>query len=60
MVELTPDWTAELGGSFAYGRNDNITGPYNDTQVAGADLRFKWKPGGRERYRTFIWQTEFI
>ncbi len=60
LVELTPDWTAELGGSFAYGRNDNITGPYNDTQVAGADLRFKWKPGGRERYRTFIWQTEFI
>ncbi len=60
LVELGEELTAELGGSFAYGKNDLASGPYNSTQLAGADLTFKWKPAGRERYRTFVWQTEFI
>jgi hypothetical protein len=60
LVDLTDDLTAELGGSFAYGRNDQVTGPYNHTILAGADLTFKWRPAGRELYRTLIWQTEFI
>lgn len=60
LVELGDELTAELGGSFAYGRNELVTGPYNYTTLAGADLTFKWKPAGRERYRTLIWQTEFI
>jgi hypothetical protein len=60
LVDLTGELTAELGGSFAYGRNDLVTGPYNFTTLAGADLTFKWKPSGRELYRTLIWQTEFI
>jgi hypothetical protein len=60
LVELTDELTAELGGSFAYGRNDLVNGPYNSTTLVGADLTFKWKPSGRELYRTLIWQTEFI
>jgi len=60
LVDLGDELTAELGGSFAYGRNEIGAGPYNHTQVAGADLTFKWKPAGRERYRTLIWQSEFI
>jgi hypothetical protein len=60
LVELTDELTAELGGSFAYGRNDLVNGPYNSTTLVGADLTFKWKPSGRELYRTLIWQSEFI
>lgn len=60
LVELSDELTAELGGSFAYGRNELASGPYNYTTLAGADLTFKWKPAGRELYRTLIWQTEFI
>lgn len=60
LVELTDELTAELGGSFAYGRNDLVNGAYNSTKLFGADLTFKWKPSGRELYRTLIWQTEFI
>ncbi len=60
LVDLTDELTAELGGSFGYGRNDLTTGPYNYTTLAGADLTFKWKPSGRELYRTLVWQTEFI
>lgn len=60
LVDLTDELTAELGGSFAYGRNDLVTGPYNHTTLVGADLTFKWKPSSRELYRTLIWQTEFM
>ena len=60
LLDITPDLTAELGGSFAYGKNDAINGPYNHTELAGVDLTFKWKPGGRERYRALTWMTEFI
>ena len=60
LVDLSDELTAELGASFAYGRNDLVAGPYNYTTLAGVDLTFKWKPSGRELYRTLIWQTEFI
>jgi len=60
LIELGDEITAELGGSFAYGRNELGSGPYNHSRLAGADLTFKWKPAGRERYRTLIWQSEFI
>jgi len=42
------------------GRNELGSGLYNNTKLAGADLTFKWRPAGRERYRTLIWQSEFI
>lgn len=60
LVDLTDELTAELGGSFGYGRNDLAVGPYKYTTLTGADLTFKWKPSGRELYRTLVWQTEFI
>ena len=60
LVDIGDELTAELGGSFAYGKNELGSGPYNNTKLAGADLTFKWRPAGRERYRTLIWQSEFI
>jgi hypothetical protein len=60
LIELTEELTAELGGSFAYGKNSLASGPYNSTTLAGANMTFKWRPAGRELYRTLIWQSEFI
>lgn len=60
LFDLNKDLTLELGGSFAYGKNSFASGPYDHTEVLGADLRFKYKPSGRERYQTLIWQSEFI
>jgi len=60
LVDLTADLTAELGGSYATGRNDNPVAESDRTHLAGADLTFKWKPAGRERYRSLVWQSEFM
>jgi hypothetical protein len=60
LFDISDELTMEMGGSFAYGRNELGSGPYDTTQVSGADLTFKWRPAGRERYRTLIWQSEFI
>lgn len=60
LFDISSELTMELGGSFAYGRNELGSGPYDTTKVSGADLTFKWRPAGRERYRTLIWQSEFI
>lgn len=60
LVDLSDELTMEAGGSFAYGKNSLRSGSYNQSRVAGVDLRFKYKPAGRELYRTLIWQSEFI
>lgn len=60
LFDLTADLTAELGVSFATGRNGAPLDSDDHTHLAGADLTFKWKPAGRELYRTFIWQSEFM
>jgi len=60
LFDLTEDLTMELGGSYATGRSDNPVEPGGRNHLAGADLTFKWKPAGRERYRTFVWQSEFL
>jgi len=60
LWDLTDDVTLEAGGSFATGKNDVNSRDYDTTYVSGADLTFKWKPGGRERHQTLIWQTEFL
>lgn len=62
LWDLSDETTMELGGSYVNGKN-SLASPSsfdNKTHLAGADLTFKWKPGGREAYKTFIWQTEFI
>ena len=56
MLDMTDELTAEIGGSYSYGKNDIMS----DTQLTGLDLTFKWKPIGREQYKTFVWQNEFI
>lgn len=57
--DVNDDTTLELGGSFAIGKNsfgeDNST-----THLVGGDLTVKWVPAQRAKYRTLIWQTEYI
>jgi len=60
LLDVNDELTAELGGSYAYGKNDTITGPNRSTHLTGLDLTFKWKPFGREQYKTFVWQNEFL
>jgi hypothetical protein len=60
LLELSDAWTLEIGGSYAYGKKGMDSGPDNDSHIASADIRFKYKPLGRERYNTIIWQSEFI
>jgi len=60
LLDLSDAWTMEIGGSYAYGKKGIGGGPDVSSHLASADLRFKYKPLGRERYKTFIWLTEFI
>jgi hypothetical protein len=62
LWDLSDETTMELGGSYVYGKNSlaSTSSFDNKTHLAGADLTFKWKPAGREAYKTFIWQTEFL
>ena len=48
----------ELGLSGATGHND----PDEEyrTYIGGADLRLKWSPPGRAKYRGFEWRTEAL
>ncbi|MBT5469515.1 MAG: hypothetical protein HOK41_02830 [Nitrospina sp.] len=62
LWDLNEETTMELGASYVTGKN-SLSPPSsfdNKTQLLGADLTFKWKPTGREAYKTWIWQTEFI
>ena len=62
LWDLNDETTIELGGSYVSGKNNLApTSTFdNKTQLVGADLTFKWQPAGREAYKTWIWQTEFI
>ncbi len=63
LWDLNEDTTAEVGGSYVFGRNrsgaSRGTGNAN-TNVVGADFTVKWNPARRARYNTLIWQTEYI
>jgi hypothetical protein len=62
LWDINDESTMELGGSYVYGKN-SLEPPNsfdNETHLAGGDITFKWKPAGREAYKTLIWQTEFI
>jgi hypothetical protein len=62
LWDLNNETTMEFGGSYVYGQN-NLTPPSsfdNYTHLAGGDLTFKWRPSGREAYKSITWQTEFI
>ena len=57
--DLNDETTMDLGLAYAFGDN-SLSGPYRTTKIFATDLRFKYKPLGREGYRTTIWQSEFL
>ena len=59
LWDLDEETTVELGGSFAYGRNET-GGPNSDSRVAGGNLTVKWIPTDRARYRQVEFQTEYL
>ncbi|MBI5428291.1 MAG: hypothetical protein HZA02_08455 [Nitrospinae bacterium] len=58
LWDLNEDATAELGGSYLYGKNHAET--HNATRAVGGNLTVKWKPVRRAIYNTLIWQTEYL
>jgi len=62
LWELNDETTINFGASYVYGKNSLAPSNSfdNETHLAGGDLTVKWKPAGREAYKTLIWQTEFI
>ncbi len=59
FLELSDTSTLETGLSFATAPNDEGHGG-NRTMVEGVDLTLKWRPLEAGRYKSFLWQTEFL
>lgn len=59
FFDLSDASTFEAGLSFATAPNDEGHGG-NRTMVEGIDLTLKWRPPKRARYKSFLWQTEFL
>lgn len=59
LWDLNEDTTMELGGSYLYGKNSAAV-INNESHAVGGDLTFKWNPASRSKYKTIIWQTEFL
>jgi hypothetical protein len=53
---LSENATLEFGLTGITGPNDSS----NVTNMATADLTYKWKPVQMNTYKTFVWQTEFF
>lgn len=56
LWDVNDDATLELGGSYTFGKNDHA----KITQLWGGDLTFKWRSSKPARYRTFVFQAEYI
>ncbi|MBK9731499.1 MAG: hypothetical protein IPO83_09445 [Chitinophagaceae bacterium] len=54
--DLTPNATLEFGISAVTGPNDSS----GTTNIAAADLTYKWKPVQLNTYHSLTWQTEFF
>lgn len=53
--DLNPNTTFELGITGISGENDSSF----TTNIAAADITYKWKPLQKNTYRSFTWQSEF-
>ncbi|CCQ91254.1 conserved exported hypothetical protein [Nitrospina gracilis 3/211] len=63
LWDLDEETTLELGGSFATGRNQagaQSGSGRGRTNLVGGNMTVKWNPAKRSRYKTLIWQTEYI
>lgn len=56
LFDLNDSMTSELGASYAFGSNQLNS----DTNVAGADLTFKWRPTSGGRYQSWALTSEYI
>lgn len=54
--DLSPNATLELGLSVVTGPNDSL----GTTNIAAADLTYKWKPVRLNTYHSLTWQSEFF
>lgn len=59
FFDLSDASTLELGLSYATAPNNDGHGG-NRTDIAGADLTFRWRPPRAGLYRSFLWQTEYM
>lgn len=63
LWDVDEETTLELGGSFATGRNEagaQSGSGRGRTNLVGGNVTVKWNPAKRSRYKTLIWQTEYI
>ena len=59
FIDISDATTLEAGLSFATAPNDRGHGD-SRTMVEGLDLTLKWRPPQAGRYKSFLWQTEFL
>ena len=59
FFDLSDASTLELGLSYATAPNNDGHGG-SRTDVAGADLTFRWRPPRAGLYKSFLWQTEYM
>jgi len=57
FFDITPVSTVEVGGSFAFGPNDDGHGGQM-TFMEGLDLTYKWRDPKKGLYRSFVFQNE--
>lgn len=56
LLDLNESLTGEFGVSYAFGHNSLNS----DTNLAGADLTFKWRPTSGGRYQSWMLTSEYI
>ncbi len=59
LWDLNENTTLELGGSYAFGENGS-SGANNHTDVVGANMTIIYRPLNRTRFRSLIWQAEYL
>ncbi len=59
LWDLGENATLELGASYAFGQNGTS---FEDTRthVVGGDMTLIWSPLNRTRFRSLIWQSEYL
>ncbi len=59
LWDLGENTTLELGGSYSFGQN-GTSFEDNRTHVVGGDMTLIWSPLNRTRFRSLIWQSEYL
>jgi hypothetical protein len=59
FFDIDNDSSIELGGSFATGSNAATAGCHQ-TNLAGLDLTYKWRPAQQGLYKSLTWMSELL